>query len=94
MPTRSLPTQPVQHARGGWHLGQISNMRSNMISITHITCCVTQFGAARYKMELDKYKHNPKVADTSKVRVLFEEIFFIALFVGVAANQNVVVQNQ
>ncbi len=45
-------------------------------------------------MELSKCKHNPKWPDTSKVRVLFEEINFIALFVGVAANQNVVVQNQ
>ncbi len=97
MPTRCLPTQPVQHARGGWHLGHarfLSIRRSNMISITHIICCVTQFGAARCKMELNKFQHDPKVAKTSKVRILFEEIIFIALFIGVATNQNAVVQNQ
>ncbi len=42
-------------------------------------------------MEHKMCKHDPKAADTSEVRVLFVEIIFVALFVGVVANQDVVV---
>ncbi len=45
-------------------------------------------------MEHTKCKPDPKVANASKVQVLFQEIIFVALFVGVVANQGVVVQNR
>ncbi len=42
----------------------------------------------------NRCKHEPKVANTSQVRFLLEEIISVALFVGAAYNQGVVVQNR
>ncbi len=42
----------------------------------------------------NKFENEPKVATTSQVRFLFEEIISVAIFVGAAYNQGVVVQNR